>query len=219
MRTLKIVFPALVDVGCFSHMLDKFCTLVLSSFIIWWISLFSHSPKSVLLWKEITGEPYRGYSATRWWSKFEVMNQLLKLFGDVLPFLENTGLSPATRGKLLSILNDPRQKSYLMVELAVTVDAGMPFVKATYNFEGDGPLALTCYETISALNAAAKQAYYPNLRAVTSEISSGNSLIESDLVQHAKSFVQPGLNYYFQKLSASMKEPLAAFKAAQLFSL
>ena len=56
MRTLKIVFPALVDVGCFSHTLDlvgdKFCTPVLSSFIIWWISLFSHSSKSVLLWKE-----------------------------------------------------------------------------------------------------------------------------------------------------------------------
>ena len=104
-----------------------------------------------------------------------------------------------------------------MVELAVTVDAGMRFVQATYNLEGDGPLALTCYETISVLNAAARQAYYPNLQAVTSEISSGNSLIEIDLVQHAKSFVQPGLNYYFQQLSASMKEPLAPFKAAQLF--
>ena len=107
-----------------------------------------------------------------------MMNQPLKLFGDVLPFLEeNTGLSPATQGKLLSILHDPQQKSYFMVELAVTVDAGMPFVQAMYNFEGDGPLAFTCYETISALNAAARQAYYPNLRAVTSEISSGNSLI------------------------------------------
>ena len=70
-----------------------------------------------------------------------------------------------------------------MVELAVTVDAGMRFVQATYNLEGDGPLALTCYETISVLNAAARQAY-SNLRAVTSETSSGNSLIEIDLVQH-----------------------------------
>ena len=104
-----------------------------------------------------------------------------------------------------------------MVELAVTVDAGMRFVQATYNLEGDGPLALTCYETISVLDSAARQAYYPNLRAVTSEISSGNSLIEIDLVQHAKSFVQPGLNYYFQQLSASMNELLAPFKAAQLF--
>ena len=98
-----------------------------------------------------------------------------------------------------------------MVELAVTVDAGMRFVQATYNLEGDGPLELTCYETISVLNAAARQAYYPNFRAVTTEISSGNSIIEIDLVQHAKS------TYYFQQLSASMKEPLAPFKAAQLF--
>ena len=47
-----------------------------------------------------------------------------------------------------------------MVELAVTVDAGMPSVQATYNLEGDGPLALTCYETISALYAAARPLKY-----------------------------------------------------------
>ena len=223
MRTLKIVFPAIVDIGCFSHTLDlvggKFSTPVLSSFMVWWISLFSHSPKSMLLWKERTGQAYHGYSATRWWSKFEVMKQLLDLFGDVLPFLElNTSISPATRGKLLSILHDPHEKSHLMVELAVTIDAGMPFVKATYNLEGDGPLALTCYEAISTLNAAARQAYYPNLMSVASQISSGDSQMESELVQHAKSCVQPGLTYYFQQISASMRDPLAAFKAARLFS-
>ena len=37
------------------------------------------------------------------------------------------------------------------------------FVKATYNLEGDGPLALTCYNTVSALNVAARQAHYCNL--------------------------------------------------------
>ena len=47
--------------------------------------------------------------------------------------------------------------------LAVIVDAGMPFLRATctYNLEGDGPLALKCYEEISSLNAAVAQAYYP----------------------------------------------------------
>ena len=98
------------------------------------MSLFSHSPKSMLLWKERTGQLYRGYSATRWWSKFEVMNQLMDLFGDVQLFLEeHTSISPATRGKLLAILQNPQDKAHLMVELAVTIDAGMPFVKATYN--------------------------------------------------------------------------------------
>ena len=79
LRTLTVVFPKLVDVGCFSHTLDlvrgNFTTPHLSSFMVWWISLFSHSPKSMFLWKEKTGQAYHGYSSTRWWSKFEVMKQ------------------------------------------------------------------------------------------------------------------------------------------------
>ena len=102
-----------------------------------------------------------GYSATRWWSKWEVMKELMELFGDVVPFLQtNSDLAPATRAKLLSILNDPQQMCFLQVELAVTIDAGMPFVRATYNLEGDGPLALKCYEEISSLKAAVTQAHY-----------------------------------------------------------
>ena len=34
------------------------------------------------------------------------------------------------------------------------VDAGMPFVQATYRLEGNGPLALLCYEVISSLTMA-----------------------------------------------------------------
>ena len=85
----------------------------------------------MLLWKERTGQQYWEYSATKWWSKFEVINQLMNLFGDLQPFLEDTSVSPATRGKLLAILQNPQEKAHLMVELAVTIDAGMPFVKAT----------------------------------------------------------------------------------------
>ena len=36
--------------------------------------------------------------------------------------------------------------------------------------------------------------------------------------QYAKSCVQPGLTYLTDQLNACMKEPLAAFKAAHLFS-
>ena len=222
LRTIKIIYPHLVDVGCFSHTLDlvgsKFETPTLSTFIMWWISLFSLSPKAMLLWKERTGLSYKGYSATRWWSKFEVINQLMELFGDVQPFLEEVTVSPATVKKLLAILSDPLQKAHLMVEIAVTIDAGMPFVQATYKLEGDGPLTLSCYETISALNSAARQAYYPNLNAKASEIACGNIQLESDLINHAKTCIRPGISYYFDQISTSMKEPLEAFKAARFFS-
>ena len=39
------------------------------------------------------------YGATRWWSKWEVMKQVLEYSGDVEPFLrenENDHLAPAT---------------------------------------------------------------------------------------------------------------------------
>ena len=133
-------------------------------------------------------------------------------------FLEtHTEISPATREKLLSMLRDDEERKYLMVELAVTIDAATPFVNDTYNLEGDGPLALSCYEAISALNVAARQAHYPNLEAVAHNVASDNDM-KKELIQYAKSCVQPGVTYYFNQLATSMKEPLEAFKAARLFS-
>jgi len=184
-------------------------------------SLFGGSVDSLivqrakLLWKERTGRAFEGYSATRWSSKYEVMRQLMERFGNVEPFLEtHTEISPATRGKLLSMLRDSDEKKCLMVELVATIDAATPFVKATYNLEGDGPLALTCYEAISTLNVAARQAYYPNLEAVAGKVTSDDHMKE-ELIQYAKSCVQPGVTYYFHQLATSMKEPLHAFKAAE----
>ena len=222
LRTIKIVYSSIVDVGCFSHTLDlvgnKFVTPCLSSFMVWWVSLFSHSPKAMLLWKERTGQSYKGYSATRWWSKYEVMKQLMDLFGDVQPFLEEASVSPATIEKLLSVLRNHQEKKLLQVELAVTIDAGMPFVQSMYNLEGDGPLALTCYDIISALNMSARQAHYPNLDDVAAHIAAGNTQEESDLLQHAKKCIQPGITYYFEQISTNMKAALEAFKTARLFS-
>ena len=39
----------------------------------------------------------------------------------------------------------------LQLELPITVYAGLPFVQATYNLEGDGPLVLTCYKELNKL--------------------------------------------------------------------
>ena len=46
-KTLKIVYPHLIDIGCFSHTTDHvgehFVTPNLSGFMTRWINLFSHS--------------------------------------------------------------------------------------------------------------------------------------------------------------------------------
>ena len=49
---------------------------------------------------------------------------------------------PPTKQKL-DIFNDPPKESKVHMELAITIDFGKPFVKATYNLEGDGPVALS----------------------------------------------------------------------------
>lgn len=53
MRTLSIVFPNVLDIGCFSHTLDyvgeNFKTPILDEFIKVWINMFSRSPKTKLV--------------------------------------------------------------------------------------------------------------------------------------------------------------------------
>ena len=110
MRTLKIIFPHLVDIGCFSHTVnlagERFKIPTLLEFINAWNSLFAHSAKARLCWREHCGSSMPSYCPTRWWSKWEVMKAVMLQFGDIEPFLRaHDDLAPSTRSKLLGIAN------------------------------------------------------------------------------------------------------------------
>ena len=85
-RHLKILYPNLVDICCFSHTLDhvgkKMATPNLEKFMKSWVSLFAHSARSRNAFKATTGQFPKSYSETRWWSKYEMMVQVHDLFGD-----------------------------------------------------------------------------------------------------------------------------------------
>ena len=224
MRTLKVVYPLTVDVGCFSHTIDhvggRFDTPTLNEFITLWISLFSHSPKTRLLWKSKTGRSMSSYSTTRWWSKWEVIKQVLVYFGDVEPFLiENEDVGPALRPKLLAFFSDPQTKSKLQIEIA-TVDWGEPFVKACYHLEGDGPLALECYETIDHISASVATENIPNVRAVSQQLTKQPPThpLHEQWVSYARACVQDGIDYFDNQLASGLKTSLEAFKTCRLFS-
>ena len=109
MRTLKILYPDMLDIGCYSHTIDlvgdKFVVPHLDKFIQYWVSLFAHSPRAKLWWKARTGKAMRSHSSTRWWSRWEVMHQAMIYYGDIVPFLEeNPEMSPSTTSKLLAVL-------------------------------------------------------------------------------------------------------------------
>ena len=149
MCTVSVLYNRVFDVGCISHTLDhvgeRMNTQVLDVFVKSWIGMFSRSPKTRLAWTTQTGLPSPSYSETRWWSKFEVIRQIHDTFGDVSSFCECSDLPTASSGKLIEILNDPPKCRKLKIELANTVDSMAPFVRTTYNLEGDGLLALTAY--------------------------------------------------------------------------
>ena len=50
------------------------------------------------------------------------------------------------------------------------VDAGAPFVKATYTIEGDGLVVFQTYSTLQALATAAAQHHDPNVAAQASAL-------------------------------------------------
>ena len=105
LRTLKVVYPNIVDIGCFSHTIDhvgeKFETPVLDEFISAWISLFAHSFKTKALWREQTGRAMKSFSGTRWWSRWEVIEQVLEQFGDLDPFLRRDDIQYASKKTFL----------------------------------------------------------------------------------------------------------------------
>ena len=225
MRTIKVVFPRVLDIGCFSHALDltgrKFNTPNLDEFCKLWISLFAHSPKARIAWKTTTGLSIRTYSETRWWSRWEVIEQVHNLYGDIQGFLENNEMAPATKEKLLSLLCHPQKRVLLKVEIAAIVDAGRPLVKATYILEGDGPLVVQCYEELSKVSASFSTAYYPNTKAQSTAEESGNPTFEQTLMDYATKCIEPAKSYFkekFDAVSGEFSQLVSAFKAARLFS-
>ena len=105
----------------------------------------------------------------------------------------------------------------MKIELAAVVDWGEVFVKATYNLEGDGPLALTCYKKIQEVKSVIQVGNIPNVQAIAKSISP-SSAVQQQLIAHAKKCVEPALNYFKQQLTSSLKVPLATFKASRLFN-
>lgn len=189
-----------------------------------WISLFSHSTKAKVAWKTQTGKAMASYSTTRWWSKWEVMHQVMLYFGDIEPFLSSSEeFAPTVRSKLLAFMSDPSKKALLQVELAAVIDWGEHFVKACYSLEGDGVLVLSCYEKINVILSAIEVNHTPTLSAVISQVCSAaedkaKANAHSQLMQYANSCVQEAINYFEKHLATTFKNTMSIFKVARYFS-
>ena len=101
--------------------------------------------------------------------------------------------------------------------MAAAVDWGEPFVKACYSLEGDGFLALDCYDQI-VLSVSTE--HIPNVRSIAEKLS-GQPVMNSQhegLVSYARNCVKPGLDYFTNQLKTNFSNSLEVFKTCRLFS-
>ena len=220
----EIMYPDVVDIVCASHTLDNigkhFQTATLDEFVQSWIALFSRSPAARLVWKEQTGTTIKSCNNTRWWSEWEVKNQLLTVFGDVPDFLQNLDACPANRDRLLAILNSPQRSAELRMQLAIVVDAALPFVRKTYLMEGDGDIVVDAYNNLQEIATAAVLKHYPNTHAMASKIAGGDGERCTELIQQAERCIQPAINFYlrkFNQIGSPMFETVHIYKAIRIF--
>lgn len=87
-----------------------------------------------------------------------------------------------------------------------------------YRLEGDGPLALECYEIISATMEGVQVANYPNIEGVAKKVSGGSQQVQQQLVAYARDAVRPGLDYLVSTFTGTLKPAMDKFKLARFFS-
>lgn len=220
MRLFEIIYPDFIDITCFSHTIDRvglhFELTTLDTFMNWWLQLFSRSAAAKLAWRERTGVTMPTCSATRWWSRWEVMKFTMIHFPHVQGFLDdNQDIAPRLSDHIRAIMEDEEEQKRLKMELAGVVDAGEPFVKATYVLEGDGLLVFSTYSALQALSTAAGQRHYPNVTAMAQQLS--NTPQEAaQLKRIARDAVEPGIAYFLRKFNVQFHDVVRAFKAARM---
>ena len=139
---------------------------------------------------------------------------MLELFGDNYSKVCTLGrwCSSKIKRNCNILLTSPHE---LLVELAATIDAGEPFIKATCKLEGDGTLALQCYEILSSVRAAVQVFHLPNTVAVAKRVASPIRS-EQHWMDYAKSCIKPGYDYFYSNLI--LLPVVDAFKAARLLN-
>ena len=155
---VNLLMPAsanALNMLCFPHTLHntgKHLELpVLNEFMTSWLSLVPQPGAAKLHWEAILGKGCSKYSKVRWWSRWEIMQEIATNFGALPNFLadlDNNNIGDATTKKMIAILTN--QKNELELELAAVMSCER-LCTATYRLEGDGLELLLTYRTIEAL--------------------------------------------------------------------
>ena len=106
-----------------------------------------------LKWKAVLDKSPATFSKLRWWSRWDIMQEIATNFGampDLLASLESDDIGDATTKKMVAIITN--QRPQLELELAAVMSCERLCI-ATYRLEGDRLELLLVHRTIEALRA------------------------------------------------------------------
>ena len=153
-RLLSLSVNAL-NMLCFPHTLHntgKHLKLpVLEEFSAAWLQLVPKPGAARLRWAAILGHSVSSYSTVRWWSRWDIYQEIALNFGAVPQFLadlDRDSIGDATTKKMLAVINNKRKE--LELELAAVLSCERLY-NATYRLEGDRLELLLVYRTIEEL--------------------------------------------------------------------
>lgn len=164
-KYLQTLACDMFDSICISHSGslcgNLFACAFADQFISIWSQLLNTSNIAKQLFVDDVGSKAKRKSMVRWGAKFTVILQVVKEWVCVLSIVQNDGdFAPELRAKLQAFLLDDEiyvnfctHKQWLMLELAVQVDAAQCIFDLVYNFEGDGLLSVYIYPVIAEVYA------------------------------------------------------------------
>ena len=106
------------------------------------------------------------------------------------------------------------------MELAITIDAGLPFVEKTYSMEGDGEVIVEAYENLQQLATLAALKNFPNAKAMAKKFAGGDNAAAEAIFEAALRCVQPAMSYFLQNFNhcdSPLFNMMRLFKAIRLF--
>ena len=223
LRTVSILYPNMMDIGCISHFLDrvgtKCVTPAVTSFMSLWNAMFTTSMKARRAFKNITGRGMPRYNATRWWRLWECLKVVFEEWKHVPVFLgSEEEFANASRQKLTDIMQ--QYPTELRLEMAVLMELER-FVKVTYTLEGDGDLIFIAYQKLEQLKAFIQVENYATLTAAEQELFPLSPALQYKWYNYGlHRCLQPAFTYFLNTMRTdpTVSQSMALFKAAQLFS-
>ena len=136
LRTVSILYPNMMDIGCISYFLDcagtKCVTPAVTSFMSLWNTMLTTSMKARQAFKNITGRGLPRYNANRWWSLWECLKLVFEEWRHVPVFLgSDEEFANASRRRLTDIMQ--HYPTELRLDMAVLMELER-FIKATVHF-------------------------------------------------------------------------------------